>query len=640
MSTAIRVPVREAVPLWQTPGRQGTIPAWFEEQARRTPTAPALTEAGGGQWTYAQLDARANGFAHWLRESGVRPGDTVGLHLARSRECVAAMLGVLKAGAAYLPLEPHVHRGRLEAYVADARPVAVVTADPAAAAGFGAPVLDLTGGAVDRQPDGPVPVEVTADDVVYVTYTSGSTGRPKGTLVPHRAIPGFFRGADYACWGPDSVSVLHCALAWDGHLADLYPPLLTGGRVVIPAHDTADPLATAQCAAEHGVTVLFMTTAAFNLLALAETAPATVPRYLLFGGEAASPEHTREIARRYPDTRLVNCYGPSEATVFTTAHPVREADLAAGLIPIGARVGDREVRVLDERMRLCPPGEVGELHVAGPALGHGYLGRAALTAGAFVPDPYAAEPGARMYRTGDLVRQEPDGTITFVGRRDTQVKIRGFRIELGEIEAVVHAHPDVASCAVTTWEAAPGDRRLAAHLTVRDGRTLDEAALRGYLAERLPDYMVPGTFGVLDALPLTANGKVDRKALSAPPENVPAVSAGPVGPAEPAGLAEPAAHPSPDAAADPLRELVGLTWAKVLGVDRVHDEDNVAALGGHSLLAVRLVHVLRAALGVNGTLASLVGSLDLAQFTGQVRETIAREGAAPDLPGILARLTR
>ena len=356
MTTSSPVLTREAAPLPETPGRQGTIPAWFEEQARRTPGAVALAEAGGGQWTYAELDARANRFARLLRASGVRPGDTVGLHLARSRECVAAMLGVLKAAAAYLPLEPHVHRGRLEAYVADTRPVLVVTADPAAAAGFGVRVLDVTGGAVDGQPATPVPVEVTEDDVVYVTYTSGSTGRPKGTLVPHRAVPGFFRGADYASWGPDSVSVLHCALAWDGHLADLYPPLLTGGRVVVPAHDTADPLATAHCAAEYGATVLFMTTAAFNLLSLAG-APATAPRHLLFGGEAVSPEHTRAIARRYPGTRLVHCYGPSEATVFTTAHPVRAEDLAAGRIPIGAQVGDRVVRVLDERMRLCPPGE-------------------------------------------------------------------------------------------------------------------------------------------------------------------------------------------------------------------------------------------------------------------------------------------
>ncbi len=634
MSTAIAVPARAAAPPWQALGRPGTIPSWFEEQARRTPGAPALEEAGGGQWTYARLDARANRFAHWLRAEGVLPGDTVGLHLARSRECVAAMLGVLKAGAAYLPLEPHVHRARLAAYVEDARPVAVVTADPAAAAGFGARVLDVADGAVDRQPDGPVPVEVGEDDVVYVTYTSGSTGRPKGTLVPHRAVPGFFRGADYAAWGPDSVSVLHCALAWDGHLADLYPPLLTGGRVVVPAHDTADPLATAHCAAEHGVTVLFMTTAAFNLLAIADAAPARLPRHLLFGGEAVSPEHTREIARRYPDTRLVHCYGPSEATVFTTARPVRADDLAAGLIPIGAPVGDREVRVLDERLRGCPPDEVGELYVAGPALGHGYLGRAGLTADAFVPDPYAAEPGARMYRSGDLVRQGPDGTITFVGRRDTQVKIRGFRIELGEIEAVLHAHPDVAACAVTTWEAAPGDRRLAAHVTAREGRAVQEAALRGYLAERLPDYMVPGTFGVLDALPLTANGKVDRKALSVPPAGTASAPAGSARPAAAEGAV------AEGASADPLRELVGLTWARVLGVDRVHDEDNFAALGGHSLLAVRLVHVLRAALGVNVTLASLVGALDLARFTEQVRETIAREGAEPDLPGILARLIR
>ncbi|MDI5972676.1 non-ribosomal peptide synthetase [Streptomyces sp. SL13] len=606
-----------------TPGREGTIPAWFEEQVRRSPDAVALTQVGGGLLTYAELDARANRFAHWLRAAGVRPGDTVGLHLSRSTECVAAMLGVLKAAAAYLPLEPHVHHARLVHCVRDAGAAVVVSADPATAANFGVRVLDVADGSVDRQPATAPDLVVRADDTVYVTYTSGSTGTPKGTLVPHRAVPGFFAGTDYAVWGPDSTSLLHCALAWDGHLIDLYPALLTGGRVVVPAHDTGDPLATVRCAAEHGVTVMFLTTAAFNLLAHGDTGDVTAPRHLLFGGEAVSPQHTRQVARRHPGTRLVNCYGPSETTVFSTVRPVREADLADGRIPIGTPVGDRTVRVLDENLRPCPSGVTGELYVSGPALAHGYHHRPGLTARAFVPDPFSPLPGARMYRTGDLVRQLPDGAYEFIGRRDNQAKIRGRRVEPGEIEVTLAAHPDVTACAVTVWEPAAGDKRLAAHLATRDGTPADPAALRAFLADRLPAYLVPATFTTLPALPLTANGKLDRAALPVPHDDAPT-----------------AAEDLPPEPADPLRDLIGLTWAKLLGVEQVRGADNFAALGGHSLLAVRLVHVLRAALGVNVTLASLVGSRDLDHFTTAVRATIAAEGAEPDLPGLLERLSR
>ncbi|WP_329585569.1 non-ribosomal peptide synthetase [Kitasatospora sp. NBC_01250] len=604
------------------PGTTGTVVGLFEEQVRACPQAVALSAPGAGEWSYGELNARANQVAWWLRGHGVGVGDRVGLHVARSLECVAAMLGVLKAGAAYVPLEPGVPFERLAHFVRDAAPVVLVSADPAAAPRLGVRVLDLADPELAGQDTRDLGLELSAEDVVYVPYTSGSTGLPKGTLVPHRAVPGFFAGERYAYWGPGATAVLHAALSWDGHILDLYPALLSGGRVLIPGHGNSDPIATAHTAAEHGASVLFLTTAAFNLLALTQGGPATAPRHLLFGGESASVEYTRQIARRYPDTHLVHCYGPSEATVFTTVQPLGPADLAGESLPIGRPVGDRTVHLLDERLRPTPDGETGELYVAGRALGHGYLNRPTLTASRFLPDPFSAEPGARMYRTGDLVRRLPDGRLEFVGRRDGQVKIRGYRIELGEIETVLAALPAVATCAVTVHEPTPGDKRLAAYLTAAEGSAPDPEGIREQLRAKLPEYLVPATVAVLPALPMTVNGKIDRRALPAPDP----------------GTDTPAALERQQPDEDPLQRLIGLAWSRLLGVGQVTGSDNFLTLGGHSLLAVRLVHVLRAALGVEVTLGSLLAAADLAEFTAGVRAELDRAGAEPDLPKLLARL--
>ena len=388
------------IPSWPA-GRADTVPGWFEDQVRRTPGAVALVQAGADSWTYAHLNARANRIAHRLLAHGVGPGSIVGLHLPRSADCVAAMLGVLKAGAAYLPLEPHVHRERLLHYVRDASPLLALSAEPAAAGQFGIPVLDLADEQADMYPDTDPQVALSPEDVVYVPYTSGSTGLPKGTLVPHRAVPGFFRGEDYAYWGPGAIAVMHCALSWDGHIFDVYPVLLSGGTLLIPDHGNTDPIATANTAADHGATVLFLTTAAFNLLAVTPGAPARAPRHVLFGGEAVSVEHARQVARRYPETDLVHCYGPSEATVFTTVHPgggrrpgSAGASRSAGPWATGACTSWTAgcVRAARANRASC--------YISGACLGHGYLNRAGLTAQKFVPDPYG-RPGARMYRTGE-----------------------------------------------------------------------------------------------------------------------------------------------------------------------------------------------------------------------------------------------
>ncbi|WP_329585562.1 amino acid adenylation domain-containing protein [Kitasatospora sp. NBC_01250] len=567
-----------AAPVGEPVAGAATVVARFEERVRACPQAVALSGPGAGEWSYGELNARANQVAWWLRGHGVGVGDRVGLHVARSSECVAAMLGVLKAGAAYVPLEPGVPFERLAHFVRDAAPVLVVSADPVAAAGFGVRVLDLADRELAAQQRGNPVVELSPEDAFYVPYTSGSTGVPKGTLVPHRAVPGFFAGQGYASWGPGSTAVLHSALSWDGHVLDLYPALLSGGRVLIPqAGDTSDPIGVAQFAAEHGATVLLLSAAAFGAVVTADPGLLKNLRDLLLGGDRIPADHFRRMLTELPDVNVVHLYGPSEATVAATMHQVRPADLERPAVPIGRALGDRSVHVLDERLRPSATGEEGELYIAGPALGHGYLNRTALTARSFLPDPFDAEPGARLYRTGDLVRRLPDGTLEFIGRRDGQVKVRGYRIELGEIESALAAHPQVATCAVTVYEPAPGEKRLAAYVTAEPGALPQAAELRGHLLARLPEYMVPAGFTLLPELPLTAHGKIDRKALPAPDP-----AAGP--PVDPAaGRRAPAGE---------LERCIAEAWSEVLGLPEVGVDDNFFQLGGDSLRAVRVAVLL------------------------------------------------
>ncbi|MFF7633575.1 amino acid adenylation domain-containing protein [Kitasatospora sp. NPDC008050] len=556
----------------------GTVVDRFEERVRACPQAVALVRpAGAGEWSYRELNARANQVAWWLRGHGVGVGDRVGLHLARSLEGVAAMLGVLKAGAAYVPLEPGVPFERLAHFVRDAAPVLVVSADPVTAAGLGVRVLDLADPALTAGGTSDPKTELSPEDAFYVPYTSGSTGIPKGTLVPHRAVPGFFAGQGYASWGPGSTAVLHSALSWDGHVLDLYPALLSGGRVLIPESGDTDPIGVAQFAAEHGATVLLLSAAAFGAVVTADPGLLKSLRDLLLGGDRIPADHFRRMLTELPEVNVVHLYGPSEATVAATVHQVRAADLERPAVPIGRALGDRTVHVLDERLQPSAAGEEGELYIAGPALGHGYLNRAALTARGFLPDPFGAEPGARLYRTGDLVRRLPDGVLEFIGRRDGQVKVRGYRIELGEIENALAAHPQVATCAVTVYEPTPGAKRLAAYLTAEPGALPQAAELRGHLLARLPEYMVPAGFTVLPELPLTAHGKIDRRALPAP-EPITGRSGDPA-----------AGHRAP---AGELERRVAEVWTEVLGVRDIGVDDNFFQLGGDSLRAVRVAVLL------------------------------------------------
>jgi amino acid adenylation domain-containing protein len=567
-----------------------SLHAIFAAQAARWPEAVAVTCDGEGL-SYRELDGRANRLAHHLIGLGVAPGDLVGLCLERSMEMVVAILGVLKAGGAYVPLDPAYPRERLAFMLADSR-VPVLLAEETLAG-----VLPETGAATrvvlldrDREriaaesseaPD----VEVSAGHPAYVIYTSGSTGRPKGVVVRHgNALRLFTATQPWFDFGPEDVWTLFHSYAFDFSVWELWGALLHGGRlVVVPFWVSRSPEAFYELLARERVTVLNQTPSAFRQLIWAEgsalggAAPDLALRYVVFGGEALEPASLAPWFERHGDQRprLINMYGITETTVHVTYRPIGWTEAAGSGSVIGRPIPDLGIYLLDAESQPLPVGIPGEIHVGGPGLALGYLGRPELTAERFVPNPYG-DPGSRLYRSGDLARRLGDGDLEYLGRIDHQVKIRGFRIELGEIEAALVAHPAVREAVVLAREdgAGTGERRLVAYV-VADGLAPALAELREALAGRLPDYMLPSALMVLDQLPLTANGKVDRKALPAPEM-------------APAGLA--AAHVAPGT--DPERFLAGL-WQEVLKVPQVGVHDDFFALGGSSITGAVLVSRLQ-----------------------------------------------
>ncbi|WP_433873608.1 amino acid adenylation domain-containing protein [Saccharopolyspora sp. CA-218241] len=573
---------------------EATLPQLFEEQAASTPEAVALTE-GDRALTYGELDARANRLAHHLIDHGVGPEQLVALALPRSTELVVALLAVLKAGAAYLPLDPGHPAERLRYVVADAEPTVLIS-DTAHSAGLPAGATRIlldepeSVAAVERHsPCDPKPGArgpLTADHAAYVIYTSGSTGRPKGVSIPHRNVVRLFDATEpWFGFGPDDVWTLFHSYAFDFSVWELWGALLHGGRLVVVPHEVSrSPEEFLALLGRERVTVLNQTPSAFYQLIQADREhPGTdlALRTVVFGGEALELSRLADWYERHPDSPvLVNMYGITETTVH-----VSYQELSPELVArrdgstIGRGIGDLRVYVLDERLQPVPPGVRGELYVGGAGLARGYLGRRGLTAQRFVADPHGPA-GSRMYRTGDLARWRPDGTLDYLGRADHQVKVRGFRIELGEIEAQLAAHPAVRQAAVVVREDRPGDRRLVGYAV---GET-DPAELRAHLAARLPDYMVPAAFVAVERIPLTANGKLDAAALPAPD---PAADAGGRGPR------------------DEVERVLCALFGEVLGVERVGIDDGFFDLGGHSLLATRLLARVRAELGAEPTIREL-----------------------------------
>jgi amino acid adenylation domain-containing protein len=597
------------------PGQHGTagpparpVPDRFAEQVRRRPDAVAVS-GGGRELTYAELDARADALARRLQAAGIEGGALVGISLARSVELAVAVLGVWRAGAAYLPLDPAHPRDRLEFVVGDAGLTAAVTDEAGRAALAGLPVesIPLDGPAVA----GTVAGTRTGDAPAYVMYTSGSTGRPKGVEVTHGNVAWLFDAAGRCFdFGPGDVWALVHSATFDLSVWELWGALTVGGRsVVLTEDEIRDPAAVHAVLRDEGVTVLTQTNAAFSGLrahleregaGFAELALRTV----VFAGDAFDAREYRDWFTSADERpALVNMYGITETTVHVTYRLITAADTTAAVTsPVGRPMHGSRGYVLDARGRLVPPGTTGELYVAGDGVALGYRNRPELTAQRFTTDRFAGD-GARMYRSGDLVRVLPDGQLNYVGRADHQVKIRGYRVEPGEVESALRDCPGVADAAVVAQDA-----RLIGHVVTDDGGPVDVPALRAALRAKLPEYMVPALFVAHPALPVTANGKVDRAALAA-------VRAG--------AVVTPAQHVPPRTATE---STLAAVWGEVLGIDRAGLADNFFDLGGDSILALRVIGLARAA-GLGLTVADLFRARTLGELAGLAAEAPAAEPA-------------
>ncbi|MFI1398431.1 amino acid adenylation domain-containing protein [Streptomyces sp. NPDC020681] len=544
--------------------------------------APAL-RCGSTRLSYAQLHARADRLAHELAARGAAPGTLVAIALPRSVDLIVSTLAVVKAGAAYLPLDPDYPADRIGYMLDDADPVLVLTTTGVAEAlpavterPWLALDTDATAELVAARPTGPVPTpDPDPQDTAYTIYTSGSTGRPKGVVVPQNALINLVHDmAERFRIGADDRFLSVTTFGFDISNLEILVPLLAGAELVLAERDTVrDPAALARLITDSDATVMQATPTLWHAL-VTEQPDSLAALRVLIGGEAVG--EPLADALRAAAREVTNVYGPTETTIWSTAATLD--GVRGGVPPIGRPIANTQVYVLDDALRPAPAGAIGELYIAGDGVARGYHGRPSLTATRFVPDPYGP-PGTRMYRTGDVVRWGADGQIEYIGRADHQVKIRGFRIELGEIESALAAHPDVAQATVLAREDRPGDTQLVAYTVAADSGTADPAALRAHLAESLPSHMVPALFVTMDALPLTANGKVDRKLLPAP---------------------DPALRTAGRAPRTPQEQLLCEAFAEVLGLSAAPGpEDSFFELGGHSLLATRLVGRIRAALGAD-----------------------------------------
>ena len=575
-----------------------TLPELFAAQAARTPTAPAVI-CGDVVLSYAELNTRANQLARYLARLGAGPEQLVAIAMPRTADMIIAVLAVLKAGAAYVPVDPAYPADRITYMLADTTPVAVLTTRATAQNLPGhAPLLALddpaTAAAITGQDAADPAAAPALAHPAYVIYTSGSTGRPKGVVVEHRNL------TDLVSWvaaqfsaAERSRSLASTSLSFDFSVFEILAPLASGGSVevvrnVLALADQFDDPASERM-------ISGVPSAISHVISTAEVGVRA--RTVVVGGELFTPRAFSAVRATWPGVRVVNIYGPTETTVYVTSW---SSDGGAGQVPtIGRPTGNTRVFVLDERLGLVPPGVAGELYVAGAGLARGYLGRAGLTGERFVACPHGTA-GERMYRTGDVVRWNAAGELEFVGRADDQVKVRGFRIELGEVEAVLAGLPGVAQAAVVVREDRPGDRRLVGYVVPATGGDVDAAMLRERAGRVLPHYMVPAAVVVLDRLPLSPIGKLDRRALPAP-EYAAGGGRAPVTEQE---------------------HVLCEVFAQVLGLEQVGPEDSFFDLGGHSLLATRLISRVRAVLGVelpiravfeNPTPASLAGMLDDAE---------------------------
>ncbi|MGI8443339.1 non-ribosomal peptide synthase/polyketide synthase [Pectobacterium versatile] len=553
----------------------------FEQQAARTPDAIAIVFED--QWlSYAELNRRANQLAHHLLSLDVKPDDRIAICVERSPEMVVGLLGVLKAGAAYVPLDPSYPAERLAYMLDDSAPVALLTHSSLLELLHGdLPTILLDNVSLfDANPENNPEAQtlgLAPHHLAYIIYTSGSTGKPKGVMVEHRNIV----ASTYArqlTYPPFERVLLLSSIAFDSALASVFGTLTRGGSLYLPEQAiTVDPTAILHRLHEHRICCLLcVPSLALSLLQMSHNEELASLQALIVAGERCPPEIHTAIEQLGLSTAMYNEYGPTEAAVWASVYPVvsTETSHARFTVPIGHPIANSHIYILDPQGRPALLNVAGEIHIGGAGVARGYLNRPDLTAERFIPDPFSHAPEARMYKTGDLGRWLPDGNIDYLGRNDFQVKVRGFRIELGEIEARLMQLPGVQEAVVAAREDIPGDMRLVAYLRSQPDTDLNPADLRQQLAEQLAEYMVPSAFVTLDAFPLTPNGKIDRKALPAPDQSAVATR----------GYVAPQGE---------LETALAQIWQELLGLDRVGRHDQFFELGGHSLMAVSLIERLR-----------------------------------------------
>jgi amino acid adenylation domain-containing protein/FkbM family methyltransferase len=591
----------------------------FEEQAARTPEAVALVCAAE-QLSYAELDRRANQVAQLLRRRGVAAESLVGIYLRRSAEMVVALLGTLKAGAGYVPLEPGTPAERLRLMAAEAGLRVILTRgaeeeEAAAVQWPGVELITLDSEEVRGESEAAVGAEVSGENVAYVIYTSGSTGRPKGVMVSHEAISNrlLWMQEEY-CLCEDDRVLQKTPYTFDVSVWEFFWPLMTGARLVMAEpgghQDSAYLVRTIR---EQGITTLHFVPSMLQVfLDEPKLEACTSLRRVICSGEALPAELQKRFFERM-DVPLHNLYGPTEASVDVTFYRCDPRSRQAS-VPIGRPIANTQIYLLDARLRQVPVGVPGELHIGGIGLARGYVERPALTAAKFIPDPFSAEPGARLYKTGDLTRYLPDGNIEFLGRLDHQVKIRGFRIELQEVEAALDQHAAVHECVVTALPDASGAQSLVAYLVPARQHELDVKEVRGFLKDKLPEYMVPSVFVLMEHLPLTTSGKVDRKALPAPDG------------------ARPDAAGTLVRAGNTLELQLVMLWENILGLSPISVTDNFFDLGGHSLMAVRLMSQIHKLFGKELPLSTLFREPTIRGLAELIRQESGTEPLSPLVP--------
>jgi amino acid adenylation domain-containing protein len=588
---------------------QQCIHELFEQQVEKTPNAVAVVFEDK-QLTYQDLNKKANRLAHYLQKLGVGPEVLVGLYLERSVDVIVGLLGILKAGGAYLPLDPALPAEGLAFRLQDAKAAVLLTqarlVESLPEHTTQVVCLDTDWDTIAQQPDAKPTTSVTPKNLIYVLYTSGSTGRPKGVAVEHRQLFNYLSSILEKLHPPSGVTFA-CVSTFAADLGNtvIFPSLCTGGCLHIISQERAtNPVALADYCRSHPIDYLKIVPSHLTALLAYSHPEQILPRQcLVLGGEAATWDLIEQI-RQHAECRILNHYGPTETTVGILTYPVELRNPQSATVPLGRPLPNTQIYLLNEHGQPIPQGVQGEIYIGGNNLARGYLNQPTLTAQKFIPNPFSDVPRARLYKTGDLARYLPDGNIEFLGRSDYQVKIRGFRIELGEIEATLGEHSAVQQALVIATEDVPGDKRLVAYVVVKPEQDIPlPTELRGFLQEKLPEHMLPAAFVLLDAMPLTPNGKVDRRALPVPDTSSFSRSNNFVGPR------------------NATQEVLAALWAQVLGLEKVGIHDNFFELAGHSLLAMQVISRVCQAFGVEIPLQLLFETPTIADLATAITQS-------------------